>query len=170
MWSAGARTTLGASEEFLFNGYLFEGTATIEVRLSLCDHGVEGSSAGFVFTIDPTMAKMSVRILNWPWTSPNNMLSLSIPIDPPFTSVTQRDDFPQVGTTAYTLRGQHDDQTQTTIRVLSAAEADDSRTIPISALVDPRASTLTLQFPFFGANLTYDPGALLLLAHNRRLF
>ena len=149
---------------------MFEGTTTIEVRLSLYDRETEGSSAGFVFTIDPTMAKMSVRILNWPWASSNNTMSVSIPIDPPFASVIRSDDWPQVGTTTYTLQGQHSDQTQTTIHTLSAAEVDGGRTISVSTLVNPRTSTLILQFPFFGTNLTYDPGTPSLLATQMQTF
>lgn len=161
-WTVGGNdTVLNAYQEFVFLGHLFDNATTVEVRLSLYNQKGNGSSAGLAFEVDAALAKMSLRISGWPWRSSNNTLSLAIPIDPPFASVVQREDSPQVGTTTYLLQGQYDARVQTTVRVLSAAEIDGGRIARVRSAIDVDASALTLTLPFFETNLTYDPGNVL---------
>lgn len=163
----GNGAVLDADQEFVFFGNMFDNATTVKVHVSLYGQKKYGSSAGLAFVVDPTLTKMSLYISHWPWHSPNNTLSLVIPVDPPFVAVARYDDSPQAGTTTYLLQGQHDGRAQTTVRVLHAAEID-SGIAQVRSVVDVDASTLTLVLPFFGANLTYDPGTLPDLHGNER--
>lgn len=131
------------------------------------------ASGNYSFGIDPSLAKLSMTLLNWPWSDEQNKLQMAIKVKPPFISYRQLDGVPQARMTTFEL--QHDEAAggplQTNVRMVDFAlsilnpegseEGDrDVKEIAVRFWANEQDSTINIEFPYSGAYLFYDPGTL----------
>ncbi len=114
--------------------------------------------------VEPSFAKFSVRLFDWPWRGGvNNTLEMRIKLAPAFTNFSQRVNSGEL-VTSLTLAGQFNasSKAETEIRLVRAVEVDgevDAQGVRFD--MDVAASELVLTFPRFNSTLAYDPGTTL---------
>lgn len=141
-------------------------TTRIEVQFYLFEQRTDiRIGDNFTFRVDPSFAKFSVRLFDWPWKATNNTIELRMKLDPPFINFTrQATDEP--GVTTFILEEDKEVSTtngQTRVRVVDTVELDGVavRQGGVAYQMDSNTSELVLRFSFFNSSLFYDPGTAL---------
>lgn len=137
-------------------------TAAVEVQFYLFrEQTAIAIGNNLTLHAEPSFAKFSVRLFDWPWRGGvNNTLEMRIKLAPAFTNFSRRANPGEI-VTSLTLEGQFSASSKavTEIRLVRAVEVD-NEVDPQGARfdVDVAASELVLTFPRFNSTLVYDPG------------
>lgn len=134
--------------------YLFQESTTVPL----------GSNASV--SVDPSFAKFTLRLFDWPWAHSSNGLELRIKVNPEFTNFTRELDESNAAVTKFTLANQFStsDQTQahTIIRMVNIVEIDGGVVLDGGGVqfdMDATTSEVVIRFTHFNSSIIYDPGA-----------
>jgi hypothetical protein len=126
--------------------------------------GGGGGSSKYTFTVDQSLAKLSLSVTGWPWRDDGSRLRVKLALNPQFSEVVMRPGTPQANMTTLELQGQGGASANVTtvVRLVDFAYVDGgNQTVEVQFWANATDSSLTLEFPYFASSLYYDPGTLL---------
>ncbi|ELR19084.1 uncharacterized protein ACA1_236820, partial [Acanthamoeba castellanii str. Neff] len=128
--------------------------------------GDGGSSSKYTFTVDQSLAKLSLSVTGWPWRDDGSRLRVKLALNPQFSEVVMRPGTPQANMTTLELQGQGGASANVTtvVRLVDFAYVDGgNQTVEVQFWANATDSSLTLEFPYFASSLYYDPDLGLLV-------